>query len=97
MTSPIYCLQCAGVEGHTQVNLSGLSELVREEVGRILIAHYVICVISMSLLVSDNLIDEDCSVRIFHIVCPKLSARPWDMVIMYFMQLFILIPAMNIC
>ena len=27
------------VEGHTQVNLSGLSELTREEGGRILIAH----------------------------------------------------------
>ena len=27
------------MEGHTQVNLSGLSELAREEGGRILIAH----------------------------------------------------------
>ena len=27
------------VEGHTQVNLSGLFELAREEGGRILIAH----------------------------------------------------------
>ena len=37
MTSPVYC----SVEGHTQVNLSGLSELTREEGGggRILIAH----------------------------------------------------------
>ena len=27
------------MEGHTQVNLSGLSELAKEEKGRILIAH----------------------------------------------------------
>ena len=27
------------MEGHTQVNLSGLSELARKEGGRILIAH----------------------------------------------------------
>ena len=36
MTSPVYWLQCGG---HTQVRLSGLSELAREEGGSVLIAH----------------------------------------------------------
>ena len=40
----------------TQVNLSGLSELAREEGGRILIAHMLIW---KSLPVADNLIDVD--------------------------------------
>ena len=36
MTSPVYWLQCGG---HTQVRLSGLSKLAREEGGSVLIAH----------------------------------------------------------
>ena len=53
------CLSWPGRRGvgHTQVNLSGLSELDRVEGGRILIAH--ICLISRSLPVADNLVDAD--------------------------------------
>ena len=55
MTSSVYRLQSGG---HTQVRLSGLSELARDEGGSVLISHKL-WVISRSLSVADDWIDED--------------------------------------
>ena len=64
MTSPVYCLQCGG---HTQVRLSELSELAREEGGSVLIAH-----VRDIQLVADNWIDDDV---IIHTDCKYLTEQ----------------------
>ena len=53
------------MEGHTQVILSGLSELVREEGGRILICE-----------IADYLIDEDDKNTVLNLQHQKIQCHP---------------------